>query len=102
MTRREAAEKVENFFLPPRNRHANIVANKKRTARETSTGTFEDNSKPRSRPGLFPKWDEDLDSQQVFHCLRTEHSSSWTNKTGETRTNKNRRSEKAGFKIFLR
>jgi hypothetical protein len=36
----EAAEKVENLFLPTRNRHAAIVANKKRTARKTLQGTF--------------------------------------------------------------
>ena len=30
----EAGEEVDNFFLPPRNRHANILANERRIASE--------------------------------------------------------------------
>jgi hypothetical protein len=34
--RREAGEKVENFFLPPRNGHAQSLANKRRMSSEVA------------------------------------------------------------------
>lgn len=36
---REAGKEVKNLFLPTRDRHGAIVANKRRTARGTCTGT---------------------------------------------------------------